>query len=231
MKKILLALVIFSTIIFTTGCEKQLTDAQKFKEEYESLNEQPKPNSQTTYQPISIDENHIIKYSNLEEINAIITEGTGIIYLGFPTCPWCRNAIPVLLEAASNTSLDKIYYVNMYEIRDIIALDENNQIYTKQEAQEGYQELLQNLDSILSDYTLTDSEGNTYSTGEKRVLVPLVIFIKDGEIVDHHLGTVESQTDAYSSLNNEQYQELYQIYTNGIHKVLDDMCTETGAAC
>ena len=45
-----------------------------------------------------------------EEIFDIL-DGTGIIYFGFPECPWCRNAVPVLLDAAEEVGIEKIYYI------------------------------------------------------------------------------------------------------------------------
>ena len=82
---------------------KDITDAIKFKEEYENLNSKD-------YKKIEIPEDNQIKYSNYEEVVEIIENGTGVIYLGFPECPWCRNAVPVLLEAATETGIETIYY-------------------------------------------------------------------------------------------------------------------------
>ena len=47
---------------------------------------------------------------------------SGVIYFGFPECPWCRNAVSVLLDAASETGIDKIYYMNNRDDRDIQSL-------------------------------------------------------------------------------------------------------------
>ena len=221
MKKILLILCCF--VFLLTGCFKE-NDAIKFKKEYESLNGEVSKSGKK-YLDVNIEKNNIIKYATIEEINDIIKTGTGVIYFGYPECPWCRNAIPCLLEAASNTALDKIYYLNLYDVRDILSVGEDGSIVTEVEAKEGYTELLKNLDSILDDYIIKDKDGNEVNTGEKRLYVPTVVFVLDGEIVDYYMDTVPTQTDPYVPLTEKEKNELINIYKEKIVKVLDDTCT------
>ena len=61
--------------------------------------------------------NNVFVYRNLDEINKILENGTGVLYLGFPECPWCRGYIPYLNEVAMNEHLDKIYYFNILNDR------------------------------------------------------------------------------------------------------------------
>lgn len=68
--------------------------------------------------------------------------------------------------------------------------------------------------------------GTTVTADEKRVYVPLVVFVKDGKIVDYHADTVESQRDPYVALTKEK-DELINIYKEGILKVTGDRsCNE-----
>ena len=208
--------------LFLTGCEN---DSNKFKEEYESLN------GKTFYQnykykDVTIPEDNPIKYSDYKEIIDIVKNGSGVIYLGYPECPWCRSMVSVLMEAANNTNISTIYYLNMHDVRDEYELSDNNEVKLVREGQEGYQELLEALDEILLDYTIKDSDGVEYSVGEKRIYVPIVIFVHDGTIVDYHMDTVETQTNPMDELTEEEHDELYDIYVSGIHKVLDDLCDE-----
>lgn len=222
MKKILI-LIIPLFLIFC-GCTK-VSDGEKFKNEYESLNE--KEVGDNKYLSMNIDENNIISYASIEEIIDIIKNGTGVIYLGFPECPWCRNAVPNLLDAADSTSLDKIYYLNMKEVRDILSLDDEGKVVTESNGDSKYKELLTALDSILDEYVLTDKMGNSVDTGEKRIYVPMVLFIKNGEVVFYHNDTVESQTDPYIPLTEDEKNELVSIYKNGISKVIDSNYCDT----
>ena len=221
MKKII-TIIVLTMCLFLTGCE---SDCNKFKEEYESLN------GKTFYQnykykDVTIPEDNPIKYSNYKEIIDIVKNGSGVIYLGYPECPWCRSMVSVLMEAANNTNISTIYYLNMHDVRDEYELSDNNEVKLVREGQEGYQELLETLDEILLDYTIKDSDGVEYSVLEKRIYVPIVIFVHDGTIVDYHMDTVETQTNPMDELTEEEHDELYDIYVSGIHKVLDDLCDE-----
>ena len=111
--------------------QEENSDALKFKQEYESLNEVR--NGEKEYTSITIPDDNPMIYSSYEDIEKIITNGTGVIYFGFPKCPWCRNAVPVLIDAAKEVGLDKIYYFNALEIRDIKSLDQDGNIITEKE--------------------------------------------------------------------------------------------------
>ena len=75
MKKIFVSSLI---ILLLCGCGKKTkevkTDAIKFKEEYEKLNDE--------YQKVSIKERNPMIYSTLEEIYDVMDNGSGLIYLG-----------------------------------------------------------------------------------------------------------------------------------------------------
>ena len=74
-------------------------DSLKFKEDYESVNGK-KVSDELSYSSLDIPKNNPMKYSSYEEIFKILDNGTGVIYLGFPECPWCRNIVPVLIDTA-----------------------------------------------------------------------------------------------------------------------------------
>ncbi len=174
--------------IMTFGIYQYLkSDGEKFKAEYETLN-----NENVN---INISKNNPIKYVTLDEVFDIIQNKTGVIYFGFPGCPWCRNMIPVLFEAAKNNNIDTIYYFNPRDIRK-----SDNEDYNK-------------LKEILNEYLSEDENG------QKVLYVPDVYFIKDGKIVGHHLGTVDSQEDPTISLTDEEKNELLDIFNELFEKI------------
>lgn len=223
MKKLLYSLLIVISLFFITGCGRE-TDAEKFKKEYEEYNGQAIGETKFVYPKVEIDKKNPVKYASYDDILELLTDGTGIIYLGYPTCPWCRNVVPVLIEAASEVGIDDIYYINMKDERDEIKVKEDGSLEVTKEGTEGYKKLLTRLDAILDEYTLQDMHGNTVSANEKRIYVPLVIFVRDGEIVSYHVDTVESQTNPFVLLNEDQKNELMDIYISAMHKVLNDVC-------
>lgn len=124
------------------------TDAQKFAEEY------------TTVQ-----EDNVFVYATAEEIIKIMENGTGVVYLGFPECPWCQAYVGYLNEVAQDVGIEKIYYYNILNDRA-----ENTEDYQKMVA-------------ILEEYLEYDAEGN------RRIYVPNVSFHVKGEIIGNDLET------------------------------------------
>lgn len=224
MKKIMYSLLIVCSLFLITGCGNKESDASKFKKEYESLNGKTIENSKYKYPEVKIIKDNAIKYSDADKVIDVLDKGTGVIYFGYPTCPWCRNAVPVLLEAANEVGIENIYYMNIKEDRDEIKVKEDGSLEVVKEGSAGYKKLLKRLDAVLDDYTLEDINGNTVSANEKRIYVPLVIFVRGGEIVGMHVDTVKSQTNPLEVLNDEQKNELMDIYINFMHKVLNDVC-------
>jgi len=194
-------------------------DEKKFKEEYEALNN-TKDSRGKEYLSIDIDENNGVIYASFEELKELLTEGTGVVYFGYPECPWCRTAVPMLLQAASNTGLENIYYFNAKEIRDVKELDKNGKVVTKKEGTKEYYELLEILGDHFWAYDGLEDESI------KRLYFPTVVFILDGEVVGIHIDTIESQKDPRVPLTDEQKNELINIYINNINKLSDDICDD-----
>ena len=71
-------------------------DGKKFAEEY-----------------TSVTKDNVFVYRSAEEIINILEHGTGVVYLGFPECPWCTAYVPYLNEVAKANDVDKVYYYNI----------------------------------------------------------------------------------------------------------------------
>ncbi len=194
--------------------DNSITDAVKFKKEYESLNQNEDMLS------IKVDKDNPMKYLVDEELKDFLDSGTGIIYFGFNECPWCRNAVPVLIDALKERNIKEAYYLDVKDIRDEKKLDEEGKIITTKEGSDSYKLILEKLNSYLPSYEGLNDESI------KRLYVPAVLFMKNGEIVGIHSNTVESQTDPSIPLNEEQYKELKNIYLNNIDKVYNFNCSD-----
>ena len=145
-----------------------------------------------------------------------------MLYLGFPTCPWCRNIVSVLNEAGKDYGIAKINYYNIKEIRSNYSFDDTNKL-VKTDGSTLYTYLLEKLDSFLEDYTIQDNDGKEIQTGEKRIYAPTVVFIKNGEIKQVIEGTVDSQKDPYTLLDDFQKEELKNKYLKAFNE-LADLC-------
>lgn len=209
------------------------SDSIKFKEEYESLNGKTSY-ADNKHSNLEISSNNPIKYSNYDEIINVIKKGSGIIYLGFPECPWCRSALPVLLDAAENNNVETIYYLNIKNDRDSYVVEDGKLTYALDDngneikGVDGYFKLLDALDEHLTDYVI-EFEEEKYEVGEKRIYAPSVIFVKDGYVSHIQVSTVTTHLNPYKALTEEQYEELYSIYESEILNVFSSTCSSDSA--
>lgn len=203
------------------------SDAVKFKEEYEFLNGQVNEDVKMNYPLVSLSEDNPFIYKTDDEVVKILENGTGVIYFGFSSCPWCRSMVPSLLKAAESTNLSEIIYVDIKNIRDKLSLDDNNQIVVEDEGTNGYKEILKQMDEVLEPYILTNKDGKKVPTNEKRLYAPTVVTVKNGKIMDIHVDTVSSQKSGYNPLTEKEQEKLFQIYQKMILKLLDSSCDES----
>ena len=142
----LIVLAVGATFLIYKGCEKK--DNVRFAEEYKSVTE-----------------DNVFTYRSIDEIIKIMEKGTGVVYLGFPECPWCNAYVKYLNEVAKDEGIEKIYYYNILEDR------KNNT--------PKYQKLLE----ILGDNLQNDPEGNP------RIYVPNVSFHVNGKLIGNDYET------------------------------------------
>ena len=85
-----------------------LSPGMTLKREYESYNGKP-AGSEHTLQAITVP-----AYANVQGVTALeaCTLQDGILVLAYPTCPYCRNLMPELLDAAEATDTS-LYYCTL----------------------------------------------------------------------------------------------------------------------
>ncbi|MEG1495424.1 MAG: hypothetical protein RR406_03920 [Bacilli bacterium] len=130
------------------GSNQDLIDNKKFSEEY----------------PV-VDQNNVFVYRNINEIIDIMQKGTGVVYLGFPECPWCHAYVKYLNEVAKESGITKVYYYNILKDR------KNNT--------EEYQKIVE----LLADNLQFDQEG------KHKLYVPNVSFHINGKIIGNDYET------------------------------------------
>ena len=215
MKKVILSLLIVLSVFTLSSCGKKEvknTDAIKFKEEYEKLNGEKNRNG-VTYREVEIDEENPFVFATAEEIQEKIdNKETFAVYFGFNSCPWCRSIITTLIEVADDLNIEKIYYVDVLDIRDTYELNSKNKPEKTKDGSEGYNELINSLASVLSDYTLTTEKGKTVQVGEKRIYAPNLVSVVDGKAQKLNTGISEMQTDSMMELTDEMKKDTYDQF-------------------
>lgn len=214
MKKVLTVLLV---LLLLTGCNK--TDAERFKEEYESMNNKEVYGQKVRNLTIDSD-NNIVYKSASDIIDMINNKETFVVYFGFKECPWCRSVLPSLLKVSKDLGLESLYYVDISELRDTIEINDNNELVTTKEGGKGYSELLKLLDPVLDNYTI-ENNGDIIDTGEKRIYAPNVISVVEGVPTMNKTGESELLTDPYMELTEEIENDIYNIFKCVIKCVTD----------
>lgn len=194
---------------------KYVEDEITFKEEYESLNGKELAEDYIL-KTIEIDSDNNIEYISDENILDKLTKGTNVIYFGWADCNWCRSLVPTLIETLKENEIDKLYYYNFKGLREAYENDSNK------EKTKIYEEILDIIGEDITSEFATDSKR----TGEKKILAPTVIFIKDGKYVGIHIKTVDSQEKSTNELTEEQLKEMKNILISNIDKLKANVCLE-----
>lgn len=169
-RKILIAVLAIITLVAVCGGVYYFTmkpkedtskDAKQFASEY-----------------TEIDETNPFVYKTADEIIDIMKHGTGVVYLGYPECPWCQAYVKYLEEVADDIGMDKIYYCNTKKL--------------KEENMDKYNELI----SLLSGHLQYNNEGKEW------IYVPNVSFHIEGKIIANDY---ESSKDTHGLKDPKEY--------------------------
>lgn len=184
--------LLLTFLLILTGCNEVKvekikddikTDSIRFYEEYKTLSK-----------------DNIYEYATYYNIFNSINNNTEIIYLGFPTSPWCKELVPILNDVAKENNIKRILYYNFKEIRS------SN---TKE-----YQDLVE----LLKDYIkVVDDE-------EKQIYAPTIIFTQKGKIIGVHEGTLSSHNATERKMTEEEIVELKNILSSNI-KLMNEIET------
>lgn len=184
-KKLKYGLILIIIVLLGIGLymilNKKEADSVKFSKEY-----------------TSVSKDNVFTYRDINEIIKIMEKGTGVVYLGFPECPWCNAYVKYLNDVAKEVGIDKIYYYN-------ILVDRLNNTVE-------YQKIVELLDGNLQN----DPEGNP------RIYVPNVSFHIDGKIIGNDY---ETSKDTHDLTNPDEYwteeevKDLKNTLTNYMTKV------------
>ena len=111
---------------------------------------------------------------------------TVILFYSFTDCPYCLEARPILEEVTKGSDIP-IYYVDVKrEERDSGNAD--------------YETLFNHFKDALN------------KEGYDKIYMPCVIFLKEGELVGLHIGTVDGHDPSVAKMDEDQSIELKNIY-------------------
>lgn len=133
---------------------------------------------------------------NYKVLNDLVEQKkTFVVFMGFDSCPWCKQAMPVFNEA-NNKYRTNALYLNTKEEK---MTEEEYKIY----------------ETTFGDYF------NATKEGVKGMLVPKVFFIKDGEIVYVHEYTVKGHNASQREMTNEEKEKVFKSYEEGFKMIIN----------
>ena len=220
----------------TSNIEKVITDSEKFETEYESINSKLTDTGKTI-RPLTIDSNNPIEYITEDKlVEKINNKESFIVYFGFADCPWCRSVIEEFLDTSKEYAIEKVYYLDIKDIRDKYELNDNHELVKTKEGTQGYYELLSKLSNVLDDYeplTYTTTKGKTkkVAINEKRIYAPNFVLVENGDAVIKVTGISDDITDPYMELSDtiKEYQksEFAKIFSAFNKGVVTTTCGDT----
>lgn len=162
MKKIKISLILVIAIV----------GAFLIYKKFEHINYEQKEIDKFISEYTLLEENHVFKIINIDEAINVLNDKTGIIFFCNPGSDWCQYYAKILDDIAVENDIEKIYYTDIKEDRNI-----NSNNYRK-------------IVTIMQEHLDSDDTGN------KRLNMPNLTFVKDGNIIanDNRTSLVSSDT-------------------------------------
>ena len=108
-----------------------------------------------------------------------------------------------------------MYYCNALFERNYLSLDDDGNVVVEDEGTKAYAAFLEEYGDYVSQY-----EG--FDESVRRLYFPTTMFVKDGEILEVHVDTIEGQESGYDELTDEQHEALLTLLTDGIALVAEN---------
>ena len=219
-------MVVGSLMLYVSFKEEvviEKTDALKIKDEYAKLNNMINESNQRSYPNVILCEDNLFYKANEEEVIDILNS-EGIIYFGDYKDAYSRTLISLVDKISKELNSEKIAYLNIFDIKDEIDLDDLNEPIIKKEGSSGYYKILKILDEYLPNYYLTSETGEKIDTLEKYIIVPTIVFVKNGKVVNIKTGTIDSQKNGYDALTSDEENKIREELTEMFKNNLSNVC-------
>lgn len=196
------------------------TDAQRFKYDYESLNNYEREDDGVVLFPVEISDENPFVYITMQKAIEIREKGTGVLFIGSSDCRICRMLATLIIDAVNsddakdNKYLDKIYY-----------LDANTIDTQSSEYQEFQEKVLDLMHSYICKYD--DPSTNIYgvpkfieskaaATEEESKQAKMYKFTlsywDDGKLLGMHVGTTPYFKDSDTPPTDEDKEEFIKRF-------------------
>ena len=219
--KVLYIIIVVCAILVICLCafliinheEDVLTDAERFKRDFEQYNGLVYEDTNDAVIDVSIPEDNPFIYKTGKEIVEVLENETAYILFGYASSPLTRAAIEALIEVLDEQNIENVYYVDISDMRDEYAAGSSIIPDKIKEGSPAYEEILSFFSDNLSRYYVSDETGfYLYDTGTTRLLDPTFAAVSDGEVIAMHEELVEDYVYSNKELTEEEKAELKEYY-------------------
>ncbi len=138
-------------------------------------------------------------------VQAMKDKKTFVVYFGDSGCEWCAEAVPILNQAAQENEM-QVGYVNT----------RSNPEWEKNTDIDNYDMLVEAAGEFLE----YDSDG------VRHLYTPSVFFIRNGEVVGFHEGTVENHNARNRQMTVDEQEVLRNTYRGLFDVLLEGVKTD-----
>lgn len=235
--KLYLIIIIVCTILVVGLCafaiynhkDIKVSDAVKFKEEYEAYNGLVNENNDKNFLNVEISKENPIIYKSGKQILDVLKNEDALVYFGFSSCPWCRRMIEPMLETLKNEKIDKIYYVDIFDMRDTYKFTGSIIPEQTKKGTDAYYDILEFLGKNLEEYYVKDDAGNMYDTGVTRLYAPTIVSVSNGKVIGFYEQKVDSKIDPYEKMSEDEknkFQDMLKKMIVDLGKLEEVSCVD-----
>lgn len=138
---------------------------------------------------------HFITFDDLFQL--FDSKKTTIVYIGHEGCPWCETLVPELDKICDEFGYD-IYYLD-----------------TLHDLNVGNEKALERLAELCKDHVTPDTDGTPV------IWAPSVLYIRRGEVIDVHEGTVNTHDAREREMTEKERARLQYMLDKEIRALTE----------
>ena len=203
MKKLVFVLFILFLVV---GCRN--VDSISFKNEYEKLN------SNSDYVDVNIkSDNPFVYISDSDLVEKIENKEDLIVLFGYNKSNDTRFILDSMIDACNKLKIDKVYYLDILDIRNELEVNENGEVITKKEGSKAYTKLLELLEGHIEEYIVNGRNVGT------RIYAPNILMIKNKNIND--ILNPKSYLESDDEKKKDSYNKIYEYLNKYVVSTCD----------
>lgn len=197
-----------------------VSDAIRFKEDYESFNNTLREDDGIRLMEVEIPEDNSFVYATVDDVWEFSKEGTGIVFIGGSWCRICRLIVP---EICSVSAENELKYPILY-----IPLQRNDNSGKSQNGKELAKEICDYIRKAGTSFANVEGTEarigyciNAIEENGDSLFASTIIFYNKGNIVGMNLGTVQGHENSDEQLTDEEkirFKEIFNKFYSDLGK-------------